>query len=151
MTQPMTESEVRALLAAAMAYDNRKPGAANVAAWTEAARRGRWTFDVALEAIHEHYTRSPDFIMPGHITAAVRARMQLPAPAREVARLEAAQPAAEETRSRLSALIREKFAMPSGLRGRRPLRRSAEDVAAREQARRELRARGPEVPDDLLG
>lgn len=151
MTPPMTESEVRALLAAAMAYDNRKPGAANVAAWMEAARRGRWTFDAALEAIHEHYTKSPDFIMPGHVTTAVRARMQLPAPAREVAQLAAAQPASEETRKRFAALIRDKFALPGGVSGRRPLRKSAEDVAARERAREELRRRGPEVPDDLVG
>lgn len=68
----MTEPEVRRLLAAAMAYDNRKPGEANIAAWTEAANRGRWTFDDALEAVHEHYARSSVFLMPAHITKAIR-------------------------------------------------------------------------------
>ncbi len=148
----MNEQDVRAVLATAMAYDNRKPGEANIAAWMEAADRGRWTYEDAIEAVHQHYATSTQFLMPGHITAVVRARLQLPAPAREVARLEAARPAEEETRSRLSALIREKFAMPGARRERRPLRKSAEDVAARERARQELRARGPEVlPDDVVG
>lgn len=103
----MTEQEVKTLLALAMSYDNRRPGEANVAAWLEAANRGRWTFDAAVEAIHEHYVRSPDFIMPAHITAAVRAKMRLPAPASEaVAHLEASSPATEETRRRVMDQIR---------------------------------------------
>lgn len=159
----MNEAEVRALLAVAMAYDNRKPGEANIAAWMEAAERGRWTFEAAVEAIHEHYARSTEFLMPGHITATVRARMRIPAPASEaVAQLEAASPASEETRRRFTALIGEKFALPRTLRGRgqrRAARRSAEDAAMREQAIRELDALrerlkqkyGQEPPDDLVG
>jgi hypothetical protein len=80
----LTDNQVRALLAAAMAYDNRKPGAANIAAWTEAAHRGRWPFHDALEAIHEHYARSTDFLMPGHITERLRAERRQPAPVREI-------------------------------------------------------------------
>lgn len=103
----MTEQEIRTLLALAMSYDNRRPGEANVAAWREAADRGRWTFDAAVEAIHEHYARSTEFLMPGHITAAVRARMRLPAPASDaVAHLEASSPATEETRRRVMDQIR---------------------------------------------
>lgn len=112
----MNEQEIRAVLAVAMAYDNRKPGAANIAAWLEAADRGRWTFEAAVEAVHEHYARSTEFLMPGHVTAAVRARMQLPAPASEaVAHLEASSPATEETRQRVMDQIRrfaEKFKPP---------------------------------------
>lgn len=95
----MNEAEVRALLAVAVAYDNRKPGEANIAAWLEAADRGRWTFEAAVEAIHEHYARSTEFLMPGHITAAVRARVQRPAPVSDaVAHLEGARPASDEKR-----------------------------------------------------
>ncbi|MGB3443859.1 MAG: hypothetical protein WBA97_34410 [Actinophytocola sp.] len=159
---PLSQDEVRALLAIAVAYDNRKPGEVTIAAWMEAADRGRWTFPAAVEAIHDHYAKSTDFLMPGHITAAVRARMQLPAPASEVAQLEAARPAEEAIRKRWSAVIREKFAMPSRLRDepgrareRRPQRRSADDAAARERARRELDAirdrEREEPPDDLVG
>lgn len=156
----MTELEVRQLIAIAMAYDGRfKAGEATLAAWMEAARRGRWTFDAAAEAIHEHFVRSPDFIMPAHITAGVRARMRQPAPASEtVAQLESATPASDETRRRLTALLGEKFALPRKVRGRsqrRAARRSAEDAAAREQARRELDAvrdlERMEPPDDLVG
>jgi hypothetical protein len=156
----MNEQEVRAVLATAMAYDNRKPGEANVAAWMEAADRGRWTFGAALDAVHEHYATSTQFLMPGHITAAVRARMRIPAPASEaVAQIEAAAPAEEEARKRWTAIIRDRFAMPSRMRDvpgrrreRRPQRRSADDAAARERARRELDAiRDQEPPDDLVG
>lgn len=95
----MTEQEIKQLLALAMSYDNRRPGEANVAAWSEAADRGRWTFDAAVEAIHEHYVRSPDFIMPAHITAFVRSKMRQPGPVSDaVAHLEGARPASDETR-----------------------------------------------------
>ena len=149
----MTESEIKKLSALAMSYDNRRPGEANVAAWAEAADRGRWTFDAAVEAIHDHYAKSTAFLMPGHITAFVRSQVRFPAPAREVARLEGARPAVEETRLRFSALIRSRFSMPASVRReKRAQRGSAEAAEARERARQELRARGPEVlPDDLVG
>lgn len=149
----LTQDEVRALLAIAVAYDNRKPGEVTIAAWMEASERGRWTFPAAVEAIHEHYATSTQFLMPGHITAFVRAKMRLPAPVREVARLEGAQPAAEDARRRFSALIRARFSMPASVRQqRRAQRGSAEAAEARERARQELRARGPEVfPDDVVG
>lgn len=72
----LTDREVRHLLAVTMSYDNRKPSDAAVLAWGEAASRGRWTFDEAVEAVHEHYVRSNEFLMPAHITALVRARRQ---------------------------------------------------------------------------
>lgn len=69
----MTEAEIKRLLAAAMAYDNRKPGQAAVLAWQEAARRREWTFEEALDAIHEHYASSTAFLMPAHVTEGIDA------------------------------------------------------------------------------
>jgi hypothetical protein len=111
----VTTDDIRRLLAAAMAYDNRKPGAANVAAWTEAAHRAGWTFDAALEAIHAHYAESTQFVMPGHITERIRLANRQPAP---YTALPPAQTASEEHRNRMKALIGQHFAMPRGLRGR---------------------------------
>lgn len=109
----MTEQEVRALLAVAMAYDNRKPGAANIAAWTEAAGRGRWTFDDAVEAVHEHYAKSADFLMPAHVTAFIRAKMRQPQPASEaIAQLESSAPATEEARQRAIEDFARRFKPP---------------------------------------
>jgi hypothetical protein len=76
------EFEIRGLLAAAMVYDNRKPGDAAIMGWAEAASRGRWTYGEALNAIHAHYAESRDFIMPGDITQRIRARRHRPAPVR---------------------------------------------------------------------
>jgi hypothetical protein len=67
-----------------MAYDNRKPGDATVVAWMESARRGRWTFDAAREAILDHYATSTDYLRPGHITQYIRNKRQLPVPVRQL-------------------------------------------------------------------
>lgn len=72
----LTDPEVRQLLAVVMAYDNRKPGQATIAAWTEAARRGRWTFGEAIEAVHAYFVERSDWLMPAHITHAIRAGRQ---------------------------------------------------------------------------
>lgn len=80
----MDEFEVRALLAACMTYDNRKGGESAIAAWSEAARRGRWTFGEALNAIHDHYAETRVFIMPGDVTERIRARRRRPPPVRAV-------------------------------------------------------------------
>jgi hypothetical protein len=92
----MTEQEIRALLIAAMAYDNRKPGNATVAAWLEAAQRSRWTFDAALDALHAHYAESADWVMPGHITARLRTARTGPAPVGELLALPVGEPAQPE-------------------------------------------------------
>lgn len=92
----MNEIEVRRLLAAAMAYDNRKPGEAAVMAWGEAASRANWSFDAALDAVHGHYAESADFLMPGHVTARIRRSRQLPGSVREVLALPSAPPAQPE-------------------------------------------------------
>lgn len=69
----LDEPQVRQLLAIVMAYDNRKPGDATVLAWSEAARRGRWTYAEAAEAIHAHYATETTWLMPGHITQRIKA------------------------------------------------------------------------------
>lgn len=72
----MDDQQVRQLLAHVIAYDNRKLAEANILAWAEAAHRGRWTLAEALDAVHEHYARESTWLMPGHITAALRTRRQ---------------------------------------------------------------------------
>jgi hypothetical protein len=72
----MDNQQVRQLLAVVIAYDNRKLADANILAWAEAARRGRWTLDEAVEAVHEHYARESVWLMPGHVTTTIRARRQ---------------------------------------------------------------------------
>lgn len=98
--RPMTRDEVLDLLSVAIAYDNRRPDEAQVVAWEEAARRGRWTFGEAREALLDHYARTTDFVMPGHITEALRVRRSAPPPAR--AALPAAPPASRE---RVAAVV----------------------------------------------
>ena len=74
----LTEEEVRAVLAAAMGYDNRRPGDLNVAAWREASDIGRWTLGEAVEAVHQHYARQRDFLMPADVTEFVRTNAATP-------------------------------------------------------------------------
>ncbi|ALG06835.1 hypothetical protein [Kibdelosporangium phytohabitans] len=117
----MTEDEIRALLAVAMSYDNRRPGDANVAAWQESAARAKWTFPEAVNAIKDYYTNTTDprpFVMPSHVTAALRQGRRQPAP---YTAIESASPASEEHKQRMKALIGDHFAMPRDLR--KPLTR----------------------------
>jgi hypothetical protein len=75
---PLNEDQVRLLLAVAMTYDHRNPGESDVLAWMEAARRARWRFVPAREAIHEHYAQKRDFIMPGDITQRLKVESRFP-------------------------------------------------------------------------
>lgn len=95
----MTEREIRAVYALATTYDNRKTSEANVTAWWEQARRNRWTFDEAREAIHEHHRHSTEFLMPAHVTAIIRANRRQPEHIDNVRQLPAA-PAAQPERIR---------------------------------------------------
>lgn len=72
----MTQNEVVDLLTAISAYDNRKPNPASVLAWGKAAELGRWTLTEALQAVHEHFAENPDYLMPAHVTARVKAARQ---------------------------------------------------------------------------
>lgn len=140
----MTEQEIRALLIAAMAYDNRKPGDATVAAWLEAAGRARWTFEAALDALHSHYAESSDWVMPGHITARIRTTRTGPAPVAELLALDAPPPAAAETRMDIVRRFAGTFGIPgSSKRAVKPPRNTAEHAAQLAAARAELdRIRG---------
>jgi len=72
----LDRNEIIRLLQLAACYANRTPAESTVLAWEESARRGRWTFDEAADAIKNHYLNSTDFIMPGHITQLIRATRQ---------------------------------------------------------------------------
>lgn len=143
----MNEIEVRRLLAAAMAYDNRKPGQAAVLAWGEAADRGRWSFEAALEAVHCHYAESTEFLMPGHITQRLRTGRR--ADAEQFRALPGPAPASEKARSKAMEMIRSfagNFGLPREARTARPPMSAAE----REAARVELERRRPDL-DRLIG
>jgi hypothetical protein len=132
----LTDDQIRALLTTAMSYDNRRPGQLNVAAWSEAAARAGWTFDAAVDAIHDHYARNTDFLMPGHITAKLAASTGQP-PA--YAALPGPPPASDEHRRRMRDVIGDAFAMPRTARNRRAwAARNGEHDPARDAARAEL-------------
>lgn len=143
----MNETEIRQLLAVAMAYDNRKPGQAAVLAWGEAARRARWTFEAAMDAVHAHYAESTEFLMPAHITQRLRAGRR--AEAEQYQALPPAAPASEEARQRAMEMVRQyaaRFSMPRDVpRTARPQRTSAEYRAAREAALAQLNAARPDL------
>lgn len=101
----MNRNQIIDLLTAAAAYDRRTIGQGDIAAWSEAARRAGWTFDKALNALHEHYARSSQWLMPGHITEQIRVASRQPAAAEEVLALEK-KPASAERRAELMAQIR---------------------------------------------
>lgn len=76
----INHKEAADLLDYAASYDNRKPNPKAVQSWVDAARRGRWSFDEGVEAVRDHYARTTAFLMPGHITEAVRAKRNAPQP-----------------------------------------------------------------------
>lgn len=133
----MTEHEIRALLAAAVAYDNRRPSNANIAAWLEAATRANWTFAEALDAIHDHNAENPEFLKPAHITQRIRATRGTGQPPAYRPELPTAAPADDSTRRRIMAMVGDRFSLRMR-RERRPEPQSAEHHEARERARAEL-------------
>lgn len=72
----MTGPEVDQLLAVIMSYDNRDAGDSVRLGWAEAASRGRWTRDEAIEAVHAHYAERAEWCMPAHVTGRIRAARQ---------------------------------------------------------------------------
>jgi len=64
--------QVTMLLAVAAGFDNRKPGELNTSAWLDAAHRGRWTFEEAVDAVKEHYANEVGFVMPGHVNTIIK-------------------------------------------------------------------------------
>lgn len=107
----LTEAEVKRLMALAAAYDQRRPpddpqaARAVVLSWQDASERGRWTFQEAAEAIKAHYTCSSQYLMPGHITALIRANRSQPLRIAEQRVLETSPPASPETVAAVMAQV----------------------------------------------
>jgi len=68
----VNQDEVVTLLQIITAYDGRTIDNVSVMAWSQAARRQSWVFDEAAAAVHEHYSESPSWLMPGHVTQLIR-------------------------------------------------------------------------------
>jgi hypothetical protein len=104
----MTRDEILELLQVAHAYDNRKADSIMVAAWSESARRARWTYHEAVDAVHEHFAKTHGvYLMPGHVTERVRASRRHPAPMSEIRALDPPPPASEKRRAEVMRMVSE--------------------------------------------
>jgi hypothetical protein len=69
-TNPMTPSAAARVLAAAASFDKRTIGEADAIAWAKALT---WLEpDDCIAAVGDHYGRTTDYLMPGHIRGRVR-------------------------------------------------------------------------------
>ncbi len=66
----MTQTEVYELLVLASVVDNRIVTEATARVWHQAI--GHLERQVAVEAMYDHFRKSTDYLLPGHITAGVR-------------------------------------------------------------------------------
>lgn len=66
----MNTQEAAALLSIAAAFDNRKPDPDAAKAWSVALDGHR--FEDCRDAIVAHYRKTTDWLMPGHVIAAVK-------------------------------------------------------------------------------
>jgi hypothetical protein len=76
----VNENEVIDLLSIAQAFDKRTVGEAEVTAWLDSAKRARWTFDEASEAVKDYYAKTTSerpWIMPSHVTNMIRAEREI--------------------------------------------------------------------------
>lgn len=96
----MTRDEVLGLLQVAQSYDSRNIDGLMAQAWQDAANRCGWTVDAAVEAIRRHYATETARIMPGHVTALVRAARPVGNAPQYRRALAPAPPASAETRDR---------------------------------------------------
>ncbi len=74
----MNEREVIDLVSLITAYDGRNAGEAELHAWSEAAKRGRWTYADAVDAVNDHFSESTAWLMPGHVTQRIRSKRSEP-------------------------------------------------------------------------
>lgn len=102
----MERDEVVQLVQVIAAYDNRRIDELLIQTWSESARRARWTMAAATDAVHEHFARSTAWLMPGHVTEAIRTARRQPAPVDQVLELTGPPPASEERRAEVLALVR---------------------------------------------
>lgn len=91
----MTRDEIVDLLTIISSYDRRVPDLAAIIAWEESARRAKWTYPEALEAVHEHFAFSADYLKQAHITALIQAARQASRNRRDSMPLREALPAPE--------------------------------------------------------
>lgn len=102
--RPLDLDQVITLLAVVVGYDGRFDAShARILVWAEAARRGRWTYDEAEEAVHQHYLESTDYLMPAHIGQRIRATRQDAAMRATAAELGAAGPVRPEVRAAIES------------------------------------------------
>ena len=104
----MNRNEVIDLLSIVQAFDKRTVGEPDVIAWEDSARRCRWTYVEAAEAVKDYYARTTSerpFIMPSHITNSIRRnreyqsmRFQQDATPANPRVVEAIEPVAEKTK-----------------------------------------------------
>jgi hypothetical protein len=121
MSTTMTRSDVSALLALIVHYDNRTFDAATVTEWHGQANLGNWELDTAMMAVRRFFatelesTKPRPWLTPGHITHLIktsRAGSPSAAPWAEVKAkmLTEAPPASEETRRAALEAVRATFA-----------------------------------------
>ncbi len=103
----MDRDEIVQLLQVVQGYDSRNIDGLMVNNWLRVSQIGRWTLATAVEAVHQHFTSSTDWLMPGHITKRVRDAARQPAPVSEVLAVGGPPPASAETRERVLRLVRE--------------------------------------------
>lgn len=102
----MNHNDVVTLLQVIAAYDSRTIDRASINAWSEAARRQRWTYADARDAVHEHYARSTAWLMPGHVTELIHAPRRQPGVVSEVLGSAGATPASAGRRAEVMAMVR---------------------------------------------
>lgn len=120
----MNADEIMVLLQVAQSYDSRNIDRLMQSAWLDASQRACWDRDAALAAVRAHYAESTERIMPGHVTARIRAARPAPGYAPKYVReLLPAPPATAEQREAARRLFvptgRTQRAGNEGLRARR--------------------------------
>jgi hypothetical protein len=63
-------------MATIKSYDGRNLNDADVLAWLEASKRGGWTNDEAMDAVHRHYAVETVWLMPAHVTRLIKEKRQ---------------------------------------------------------------------------
>lgn len=113
----ITDDDIFALLGAAAEYDGRRVATADLNTWQQAANRAHWTYDDALDAIHEHYTHHTEWIRPAHITQQIRRHRAQP-PKAELPALPGAH-AHPDHRDRIATWARQQLQLDRETRGDR--------------------------------
>ncbi|GGF38958.1 hypothetical protein [Williamsia phyllosphaerae] len=103
----MTRDQIIELLQVIQSYDSRTIDELAIHTWGKAAEIGRWAPEPAAAAVHAHYADTTAWLMPGHITQAIRSAARQPAPVDEVVFALDKPVASPERRAELMAQIRQ--------------------------------------------